>query len=75
MSETVTYETDFCAWAIQNAQLLREGKLTQIDAEHIAEELESMSASGWLSGSLRCWLLASMLLIMKQIFHSLPDRY
>jgi len=45
MSETVTYETDFCAWAIQNAQLLREGKLTKIDAEHIAEELESMSAS------------------------------
>ena len=45
MSETVTYETDFYAWAIQNAQLLREGKLTKIDAEHIAEELESMSAS------------------------------
>ena len=45
MSETVTYETDFHAWAIQNARLLREGKLTKIDAEHIAEELESMSAS------------------------------
>ena len=44
MSETVTYETDFCAWAIQNAQRLREGQLTKIDAEHIAEELESMSA-------------------------------
>lgn len=45
MSDTVTYETDFYAWAIQNARLLREGKLTKLDAEHIAEELESMSAS------------------------------
>ena len=45
MNEMVTYETDFHAWAIQNARLLREGKLTKLDAEHIAEELESMSAS------------------------------
>lgn len=45
MSEMVTYESDFHAWAMQNAQLLREGKLSQIDAEHIAEELEGMSAS------------------------------
>ncbi|MFO1432823.1 MAG: DUF4062 domain-containing protein [Candidatus Competibacteraceae bacterium] len=28
----------------------------------------------WLSGNLRCWLLADMLLIIKHIFHSLPDR-
>ena len=45
MSETARYETDFHAWAVQNARLLREGKLTQLDAEHIAEELEGMSAS------------------------------
>jgi hypothetical protein len=45
MSETVAYETDFHAWAIYNARLLREGKLNQLDAEHIAEELEGMSAS------------------------------
>jgi hypothetical protein len=44
MSETVAYETDFHAWAVQNARLLREGKLDQLDAEHIAEELEGMSA-------------------------------
>lgn len=45
MSETVTYETDFHAWAMHNARLLREGKLNQLDIEHIAEELEGMSAS------------------------------
>jgi hypothetical protein len=45
MSDRVTYETDFAAWALHSAQLLREGKLSQLDIEHIAEELEGMSAS------------------------------
>lgn len=45
MTEAVIYEADFHAWAMSNARLLREGKLTELDAEHIAEELESMGAS------------------------------
>ncbi|WP_295579455.1 DUF29 domain-containing protein [uncultured Lamprocystis sp.] len=45
MIETARYDTDFHAWALQSARLLREGKLTQLDTEHIAEELEGMSAS------------------------------
>jgi hypothetical protein len=45
MTATARYETDFHAWALHSARLLREGKLTQLDAEHIAEELEGMSAS------------------------------
>jgi len=36
------YEKDFYAWTIQNAKLLREGKFSEIDVEHIAEEIESM---------------------------------
>ncbi len=36
------YEQDFFQWTQHNAQLLREGKLTEIDCIHIAEELESM---------------------------------
>lgn len=39
------YEGDFHAWAIENARLLREGQFSQLDAEHIAEELEGMSTS------------------------------
>lgn len=39
------YEKDFYAWAIHNAQLLREGKLSEIDIENIAEEIESMGKS------------------------------
>lgn len=39
------YEKDFYAWAIHNAQLLREGKLSEVDIENIAEEIESMGKS------------------------------
>src|SRR5476651_254605 len=36
------YEEDFYAWAIHNATLLREGKLSEVDIENIAEEIDSM---------------------------------
>ena len=39
------YEKDFYAWAIYNARLLREGKLSEVDIENIAEEIESMGRS------------------------------
>lgn len=44
-NSTVEYEHDLYAWITRNVQLLREGRLTEIDAEHIAEELESMGRS------------------------------
>jgi len=36
------YDTDFYAWANEQAMLLRSGKLAEADIEHIAEEIESM---------------------------------
>ena len=36
------YETDFYAWANEQAALLRGGKLPEADIAHIAEEIESM---------------------------------
>ncbi|MBF0306141.1 MAG: DUF29 domain-containing protein [Alphaproteobacteria bacterium] len=36
------YETDFYAWANEQAALLRAGRLSQADIGHIAEEIESM---------------------------------
>jgi len=41
----VAYETDFYAWLIHNADLLRQGKLAEIDLLNVAEELESMGRS------------------------------
>lgn len=45
MTTPLTHDSDFYAWALHNAQLLRAGAFSQLDAEQIAEELESMSAS------------------------------
>jgi hypothetical protein len=39
------YEKDFYEWALKNAELLRQGRLSEIDVENIAEELESMGKS------------------------------
>src|SRR6185312_8856563 len=39
------YNQDFYKWTIHNAKLLREGKLSEVDVEHIAEEIESMGKS------------------------------
>ena len=36
---------DFYGWAMHNAELLRQGKLGEIDRERIAEELEDLGAS------------------------------
>lgn len=41
MSGTL-YETDFYAWANEQAALLRAGKLSAADIENIAQEIESM---------------------------------
>lgn len=39
------HREDFYNWAMQNAELLRQGRLGEIDSERIAEELEDMGAS------------------------------
>lgn len=36
------YNQDFYSWTKHNAELLRQGKLSEIDIENIAEEIESM---------------------------------
>lgn len=39
------YDNDFYAWTNEQASLLRAGKLSAADIEHIAEEIESMGRS------------------------------
>lgn len=39
---TATYDTDFYAWANEQAALLRSGRLAEADIAHIAEEIETM---------------------------------
>jgi hypothetical protein len=37
-----SYEHDFYAWSMQNAELVRQGRWEEIDQENVAEELEYM---------------------------------
>ncbi len=41
----IQYEQDFYLWLCNNIELLRKGRLSEIDVENIAEELEGMSKS------------------------------
>ncbi|PID73491.1 MAG: hypothetical protein CSB33_03745 [Desulfobacterales bacterium] len=45
METGIEYESDFHSWAMKNARLLRERNFPEIDADHIAEELEAMGRS------------------------------
>ncbi len=45
MTTRVQHDQDFYTWARHNAELLREGRLAEIDCEYIAEELEDMGAA------------------------------
>lgn len=44
MSATL-YDHDFYAWTQQQIQLLKSGRLDNVDLEHLIEEVESMGAS------------------------------
>jgi hypothetical protein len=42
---SVAYDDDFFAWTQEQARLLRDGELADVDAENLAEEIESMGKS------------------------------
>jgi hypothetical protein len=42
MSPAELYDRDFYEWTIRNAELLRSGRATEADLEHIAEEIADM---------------------------------
>lgn len=41
----VGYDQDVMAWAIEQARLIRAGRLDQLDLEHIADEIEDVGKS------------------------------
>jgi hypothetical protein len=42
MNSKQLYEQDFFEWTVQNARMLRAQRLTDIDTEHLAEEIEDV---------------------------------
>jgi hypothetical protein len=46
MANTVRmYDRDFYAWAVANAELIRAGRLDEVDLVHVAQELEGIGKS------------------------------
>lgn len=45
MGAIAKYEADYYGWTQEQAALLRERRLTELDLEHLIEELECMGAS------------------------------
>jgi len=45
MSLALEYDRDFDAWIQQHIALLKQGRVTEIDVEHLIEELEDMGRS------------------------------
>lgn len=69
-----TYETDIIAWANEQASLLRAGRLSSIDIDHIAEEIEDVGKSEQRELSSRMAVLLAHLLKWKiQPSHRSPS--
>lgn len=47
MAQTLNalYETDFYAWALKNAELMKSGRFDELDRDNLIEEIESMGVS------------------------------
>ena len=45
MAATDLYERDFYAWAQTQAALLRDGRLAELDALHLAQEIDDMGSA------------------------------
>jgi vacuolar-type H+-ATPase subunit C/Vma6 len=41
-AKTYDYDKDLYAWASHNVKLMRQGRLTEVDMEHVAQEIEDM---------------------------------
>lgn len=42
---STAYDQDYAVWTEEQARLLRQGRLAELDVEHIAEELQSLGKS------------------------------
>ncbi|HXB72298.1 MAG TPA: DUF29 family protein [Candidatus Acidoferrales bacterium] len=42
MSAAELYDLDFYEWTVRNGELLRSGRVSEADLEHIAEEIEDI---------------------------------
>ena len=67
---TTSYDGDVIAWSREQADLLRAGKFSQLDIEHLADEIEDVGKSEQRELASRMVVLLTQLLK----WHHQPDR-
>ncbi|MBV5309397.1 DUF29 domain-containing protein [Chromatium okenii] len=76
MTELSTlYETDYSAWTLQTAELIRAGRFTELDIEHLLTELSDMSKSERDELASRLLILIAHLLKWEYQYQTLAERW
>jgi hypothetical protein len=76
MTELSTlYDTDYSAWTVQTAELIRAGRFAELDIEHLLVELSDMSKSERRELHHRLLVLLSHLLKWEYQYQTLSERW
>ncbi len=76
MTELSTlYETDYSAWTLQTADLIRNGRFSELDIEHLLVELSDMSKSEREELANRLLILIAHLLKWEYQYQLLSERW
>ncbi len=69
------YQTDYSAWALRQAELLRAGHYTELDVNHLVQELSDMSKSDRRELESRLLILIAHLLKWQFQYQALSGRW
>ena len=69
------YETDYAAWARKNAELLRDKRFSELDIDHLLEELSDMGRSEKNELESRLLILIAHLLKYQFQYRQLSERW
>jgi hypothetical protein len=76
MTELSTlYDTDYSAWTLQTAELIRAGRFSELDIEHLLTELSDMSKSERDELESRLLILIAHLLKWEYQYQILSERW
>ncbi|MFW6241841.1 MAG: DUF29 domain-containing protein, partial [Thermodesulfobacteriota bacterium] len=69
------YDRNYAEWAKKNAELLRKGKFSELDIDHLVEELEDMGRSERNELESRLLILMAHLLKWQFQYRTLSERW
>ena len=69
------YEADYAAWARRHVDLLRAGRFSEMDVEHLSQELSDMGKSERRELESRLLILLAHLLKWEYQYHALSERW